>query len=112
MEPLTTRALGPAGTTLVSTIGDLLAFARLQLEDPALAVLREPSADVRIHAWLDRWCLGLGWFDWQGADVWGWDGLIDGERGVLRLIPERRAAVVLMTNSSTGRLLYRCSFPS
>jgi CubicO group peptidase (beta-lactamase class C family) len=111
VEPLTTRALGPAGTTLVSNVGDLLAFARLQLEDPALAVLREPSADVRIHAWLDRWCLGLGWFDWDGAEVFGWDGLIDGERGILRLIPGHRAAVVLMTNSSTGRLLYRALFP-
>ncbi len=111
VEPLTTRALGPAGTTLVSTVGDLLAFARLHLEDPALAVLREPTADVRIHAWFDRWCLGLGWFDWRGADVWGWDGLIAGERGMLRLIPERRAAVVLVTNSSTGRLLYRGLFP-
>jgi CubicO group peptidase (beta-lactamase class C family) len=111
VEPLTTRALGPAGTTLVSTIADLLAFARLQLEDPALRVLREQCADVRIHAWLDRWCLGFGWFAWPGADVLGWDGLIDGERGVLRLIPGHRAAVVLMTNGSTGRLVYRALFP-
>jgi len=111
VAPLTTRALGPAGTTLVSTVGDLLAFARLQFQDPALAVLREPSADVRIHAWLDRWCLGLGWFDWQGADVWGWDGLIEGERSILRLIPERHAAAALVTNSSNGRLLYRSLFP-
>jgi CubicO group peptidase (beta-lactamase class C family) len=111
VAPLTTRALGPAGTTLVSTVGDLLAFARMQLEDPALAVLREPTADVRIHAWLDRWCLGLAWFDWPGADVWGWDGLIAGERGILRLIPGRSAAAVLVTNSSTGRQLYRALFP-
>ena len=47
VAPLLTRPLGPAGTTLVSTVGDLLSFGRLLLEEPALAVLREPSADVR-----------------------------------------------------------------
>jgi len=111
VEPLTTRALGPAGTTLVSTIGDLLGFARLQLEDPTLAVLREVGEEVRIHGWLDRWGLGFAGFDWPGARVWGWDGLIEGERSILRFIPELHAAVVLMTNSSTGRFLYRALLP-
>ncbi len=111
VQPLASRALGPAGTTLVSTVGDLLAFARLQFEDPTLAVLREAGADVRIHGWLDRWCLGWAWFDWRPGGVWGWDSLAEGERGVLRFIPERRVAVVLLANGSTGRLLYRSLVP-
>jgi len=43
--------------------------------------------------------------------VWGWDGLVPGQRSVLRLVPQRRGAVVLLTNSDTGRALYRSLFP-
>ena len=37
--------------------------------------------------------------------------VVSGERSVLRIVPEHQAAVVLMTNSSTGRALYRSLFP-
>jgi CubicO group peptidase (beta-lactamase class C family) len=47
----TLRAFGPAGTTLLSTVGDLLRFATAQLEDPSLAVLRVVHAEIRIHSW-------------------------------------------------------------
>jgi CubicO group peptidase (beta-lactamase class C family) len=57
-EPWTPRSHGPAGSTLLSTLGDLLRFARCHLDDPALAGLRAAHAEVRIHAWLDAWCLG------------------------------------------------------
>ena len=36
--------------------------------------------------------------------------MISGERSVLRIVPEHQAAVVLMTNSSTGRAMYRSLF--
>ena len=110
VEPLVTRAYGPAGTSVVSTVTDLLRFAALHLEDPSLAPLRAVHADVSIHGWLDAWCLGWAWFDWAGGQVWGWDGLVSGERSVLRIVPEHRAAVVLMTNASTGRAMYRTLF--
>jgi CubicO group peptidase (beta-lactamase class C family) len=110
VDPLVSRAYGPAGTTLVSTVPDLLRFARLHLEDPSLASMREVHADVSIAGWFDRWCLGWARFDWEGDAVWGWDGLLEGERSVLRLIPEQRAAVVLVTNGSTGRATYRSLF--
>ena len=42
--------------------------------------------------------------------MWGWDGVVNGERSVLRIVPEHRAAVVLMTNGSTGRAMYRSLF--
>lgn len=110
VEPLIARAYAPAGTSIVSTVGDLLRFAQAHLDDPALAEMRTVHAEVAISGWLDAWCLGWAQFDWDGAGVWGWDSVIDGERSVLRIVPERRAAVVLMTNGSTGRAMYRSLF--
>jgi CubicO group peptidase (beta-lactamase class C family) len=110
VKPLVARAYAPAGTTVVSTIPDLLRFATLHLRDPNLAVLRDVHAEVSIYGWLDAWCLGWARFNWEGGQVWGWDGLIDGERSVLRILPEGQAAVVLMTNGSTGRAMYRSLF--
>ena len=111
VQSWTPRSHGPAGSTLLSTLDDLVRFARYHLEDPSLAVLRATHAPVRIHGWLDAWCLGWARFDWQGGPVWGWDGLISGSRAILRLLPQHRGAVVLLTNGSTGRALYRSLFP-
>ena len=110
IEPPVARAYGPAGTRIVSTVTDLLRFAALHLQDPSLAVLRAVHSDVSIHGWLDSWCLGWARFDVAGRHVWGWDGLIGGERSVLRILPEHHAAIVLMTNGSTGRAMYRSLF--
>jgi hypothetical protein len=104
------RAYGPAGTSVISTVTDLLGFAALHLADPSLAMLRVPHAEVAIYDWLDAWGLGWARFDWDGGELWGWDGLIAGERSALRLVPERQAAVVLMTNASTGRAMQRSVF--
>jgi CubicO group peptidase (beta-lactamase class C family) len=110
VAPMTARAYGPAGTTAVTTVTDLLRFAALHLQDPSLAGLRVVHADVRICGWLDSWCLGWAWFGWDGGQVWGWDGLVNGERSVLRIVPGQQAAVVLLTNASTGRAMYRSLF--
>jgi hypothetical protein len=107
---LVARAYGPAGSSAVSTVADLLRFAALQLADPSLARLRTVHAEVAISGWFDSWCLGLAHFDWAGCPVWGWDGVISGERSVLRILPDRQAAVVLLTNGSTGRAMYRSLF--
>ena len=108
--PLLSRAYGPAGTTTVSTVTDLLRFAAVHLEDSSLAALRAVHAEVSIHGWLDSWCLGWGRFDWEGGPVWGWDGVVHGERSFLRIMPEHQAAIALMTNGSTGRAMYRSLF--
>jgi hypothetical protein len=110
VKALVSRAYGPAGTSTVTTVPDLLRLAGLHLDDRSLAPLREVHADIAIHGWLDAWCLGWARFDWDGGPVWGWDGLIDGERSVVRLLPRQRAAVVLLTNSGTGRAMYRSVF--
>jgi CubicO group peptidase (beta-lactamase class C family) len=111
VEPLVSRAYGPAGTSVVSTVTDLLRFASLHLQDESLAALRAVHAETSIYGWLDSWCLGWARFDWDGGPVWGWDGLISGERSVLRIVPQHQAAVALMTNGSTGRAMYRSLFP-
>jgi CubicO group peptidase (beta-lactamase class C family) len=107
-----TRAYCSSGTSLLSTAGDLLQFAAIHLQDPYLATMRETHAEISIHGWLDGWGLGWARFDWDGGPVWGWDGVLPGQRMVLRLLPERKTAVVLATNSSTGRALYRSLFQS
>jgi CubicO group peptidase (beta-lactamase class C family) len=110
VSPLAARAYGPAGVGVASTVTDLLRFAAAHLADPSLAALRAVQSEVAIYGWLDAWCLGWAWFDWEGGQVWGWDGMVPGERSVLRIVSERQAAVVLMTNSGTGRAMYRSLF--
>jgi CubicO group peptidase (beta-lactamase class C family) len=107
LEPVASRAYGPAGTTVITTVTDLLRFAEMHLADPSLAQLRVPEADVAIRGWLDAWALGWARFDGRGGPVWGWDGLIGGERCALRLLPDQEAAVAVMANGSTGRAQYR-----
>jgi hypothetical protein len=110
VEPLGGRAYGPAGTSVVATVTDLLRFAAVHLEDVSLAHLRTVHAQVPIHGWLDAWCLGWAQFDWAGDPVWGWDGVVNGERSILRILPDQLAAVALMMNCGTGRAMYRSLF--
>ncbi len=110
VEPLAARAYGPAGTSALTTVTDLLRFAAAHLGDPSLTGMRDVHAEMSIYGWLDAWCLGWARFDWDGGRAWGWDGLVPGERSVLRIVPDHGAAVVLMTNSSTGRAMYRSLF--
>ena len=106
LEPKVSRAYGPAGTSVVTTIENLLRFAAVHLADPSLSEMRVPHAEVVIRGWLDAWGLGWGRFDWPGGGAWGWDGLIGGERCALRLLPQHDAAVAVMSNGSTGRAMY------
>jgi CubicO group peptidase (beta-lactamase class C family) len=110
VKPLVSRAYGPAGASVISTVTDLLRFAALHLESSSLAALRAVQDKTAIYSWLDSWCLGWAWFNWRGGQVWGWDSVVNGERSVLRIVPDQKAAVVLMTNSSTGRAMYRSLF--
>lgn len=105
--PLEVRTFAPAGTSLASTVDDLLRFAALHLAEPALAVMRRAQPSPAIHGWFDGWCLGWARFDAGDGQVWGWDSVLPGERAVLRLLPELNAAVAVMTNSERGRALCR-----
>ena len=107
---MTESAYGPAGAKEVTKVPNLLRFAAWHMQDPSLAPLRAAHATVPLYGWFDSWCLGWAQFDWAGGTVWGWDGLVTGERSVLRIMPGQQAAVVLMTNASTGRAMYRSLF--
>ena len=107
------RAAGPAGATINTTIDDLLAFAQMHLRGGVAAdgtrVLSEASTRAMQQAQAscpepellgDHW--GLGWFlrTGPGPTVIGHDGNTIGETASLRLIPERDVAWALMMNLS------------
>ena len=107
------RAAGPAGATINTTIDDLLAFAQMHLRGGVAAdgtrVLSEastrqmqqrqascPEPELLGDAW------GLGWFlrTGGGPTVVGHDGNTIGETASLRMVPDRNVAWGLMMNLS------------
>jgi hypothetical protein len=92
---------------VASTLEDILRYAAWHLVDPVPAKLRVVHAEVSVHGWFDGWGLGLGQFDWDGVEVWGWDGVVNGQRSVLRLLPDRDGAVAVLSNGSAGRAMAR-----
>ncbi|AYY12201.1 serine hydrolase [Actinobacteria bacterium YIM 96077] len=112
------RSGGPAGM-ITSTVGDVLAFARMHLAGGTAAdgrrVLSERSvAAMRAHeaALPDTYTIaqswGLGWFRlaWNGAELIGHDGNTIGQSAFLRIVPEQGLAVTLLTNGGFSRDLY------
>ena len=107
------RALGPAGLVNCS-VADLLAFARLHLEDgrapdgtqvlsaAAVKLMREPQAACPEPRLADAW--GLGWMlnTWDGRLVVGHYGNTVGQSAYLQMVPDRNVAVVLLTNLTGG----------
>ena len=108
-DPWSNRALGPSGGSVWSTASDVARFASMLLDD-RFAPLRDVHADVFVPHFADRWCLGLARFDWDGGPVWGWDGIGVGHRAVMRMVPSSSGALVLLTNTNTGRVMYRSLF--
>ncbi|MGM1061701.1 serine hydrolase domain-containing protein [Saccharothrix sp. Mg75] len=116
-----TRAAGPAGT-ICATAADVLRFARLHLDDgvapdgtrvlPAghAAVMREPQVRVPDPWSGTHW--GLGWivYDWAGGPAVGHDGATIGQRAYLRVVPDARVAVVLLTNGGVPAAVQQSLF--
>ncbi|GEP33854.1 serine hydrolase [Nocardioides szechwanensis] len=113
------RSLGPAGL-ITATAADVLAFARLHLNDGVAAdgtrLLSEDStaamaahqADLPDKIVLgDSW--GLGWirFGWGGHRLIGHDGNTIGQGAFLRMLSEQGLAVTLLTNGGNARDLYQ-----
>ena len=105
------RAAGPAGGTINTTIDDLLGFARIHLNggvapngarvltEQSVRAMQEPLAACPEPELLgDHW--GLGWFlrTLHGPMVFGHDGNTVGLTACLRIIPERNAAWGLLMN--------------
>jgi CubicO group peptidase (beta-lactamase class C family) len=112
-------AAGPAGATPCSTVADLLTFARMHIDggiahdgarvlSPSSAqAMREPQVTLPPNPWAGATRWGLGWmlFDWGGRRVIGHDGGTIGQASSMRILPDERFAVAVLTNSVSGPLL-------
>jgi len=112
------RSIGPAGL-ITQSAGDLLTFARLQLDGdaaPWAGLLSTDSAALMLgdQVRLPRGsttcdAVGLAWriYEWGGRRLVGHDGGTLGQHAYLRIDPEARLAVCLLTNSPDGPGLFQ-----
>jgi CubicO group peptidase (beta-lactamase class C family) len=114
------RSAGPAGATPCSTVDDLLTFARTHMDGGVASDGTRVLSEASVRAMQERqfdlppnpgdgaahW--GLGWmlFDWGGRRVIGHDGGTIGQNSSLRVLPEEKFAVAVLTNSApSGAML-------
>ncbi len=113
-----------AGATPTMAVGDLMKFVdmhlnggvarsgeRLLSRSSVRAMQRKqmslaPAMRVGTNGW------GLGWFlgTWSGKKVFGHDGGTVGQYSFLRILPERKLAVALLTNGGDAGGLYEEMF--
>jgi CubicO group peptidase (beta-lactamase class C family) len=113
------RSAGPAGL-INADAADLLTFARFHLDDGrapdgtqllspgSVKQMQEPQIDVPDSFTLgNQW--GVGWilFSWDGHAGYGHDGSTIGQRAYLRVFPDARLAVTLLTNGGSSGLAFR-----
>lgn len=113
-------SLAPAGTTLCATATDLVAFAKMHLDSgrshdgtqvlsaSAVAAMQQP--EVRVPegpTFGSAWGLGWSLYDWGGRRLLGHDGSTLGQASYLRVVPDARVAVALLTNGGHTDDLYR-----
>jgi CubicO group peptidase (beta-lactamase class C family) len=113
------RSIGPAGL-ITATAGDLLTFARLHLaggvlpdgkrilSEASVSAMRRPRAAIPDFP-VPGAAIGLGWRlgSWGGRDIFGHDGDTVGQSAYLRIDPEARLAVCLLTNAAESESLFR-----
>ncbi|NIK60894.1 serine hydrolase domain-containing protein [Kribbella shirazensis] len=100
------RSIGPAGT-ITASAADVLEFARMHLTDERYAAMQEPQVPYAagIGGFVD---LGLTWriYDWDGRRLFGHDGSTISQLAFLRIDPEARLIMCLLTNSGNGTRLF------
>ncbi|MGH9113251.1 MAG: serine hydrolase domain-containing protein [Acidimicrobiales bacterium] len=111
-----TRSNGPMGGVMAPA-EELLAFARLHLDEGRAADgsdLLTPAAVARmqqphVESPLPGDAQALGWTvrRWDSLTCLGQDGDTIGQRAFLRVVPERRFALCVLTNSPPGAALGR-----
>lgn len=120
-SPLTTAyalpfVAGPAGSTLTMSARALLQFAKLHinngLSEAGERLLSEQSAQMMqmssmqlpgpVSLGQDQWGLGWALSDCKLGKVLGHDGNTDGQRAFLRVLPNHRTAVALLSNGGCG----------
>lgn len=115
-----TRSNAPAGSMLSMRPRDLLAFARMHLDDGRAAdgtQVLAPGTAARMHERQvdlpelglmgSSWGLGFERFDTPAGTIIGHDGNTIGQAAFLRMIPEAGLAVALLTNGGDVFSLYR-----
>jgi CubicO group peptidase (beta-lactamase class C family) len=114
------RSNAPAGSMLAMRPRDLVAFARMHLEDGRAADgtrVLAPGTAARMHArevdlpelglMGTSWGLGFERFDTPAGVIIGHDGSTIGQNAFLRMVPEAGLAVALLTNGGDTVALYR-----
>ena len=112
------RSLGPAGL-ISASVSDVLGYARMHLDGgraadgtqvlgaDAVAAMQQPQREIpSVDGRGDA--IGLGWRlnTWGGRRVFGHDGGTIGQLAYLRVDPQARLAVGLLTNSTLSDALY------
>ena len=113
------RSNAPAGSMLAMRPRDLVAFARMHLEDGRAAdgtVVLAPGTAARMHEKQvglpdlglmgTSWGLGFERFDTPDGAIIGHDGSTIGQNAFLRMVPEAGVAVALLTNGGDTVSLY------
>lgn len=109
----------PAGSMTVSTPREVIGFVRMHLDGgtardgkrvlsaDAVKAMQQPQAKLPRSSLGEA--MGLGWLlsSWGGERVIGHGGGTIGQLSFLQCLPDRRIAVVLLTNSMTGGFLWR-----
>jgi CubicO group peptidase (beta-lactamase class C family) len=114
------RSNAPAGAMLAMRPRDLVAFARMHLEDGRAAdgtQVLAPGTAARMHnrevglpdlgLMGSSWGLGFERFDTPADAIIGHDGSTIGQGAFLRMVPESGVAVALLTNGGDVVSLYR-----
>jgi hypothetical protein len=114
------RSNAPAGSMLAMRPRDLVAFARMHLEDgraPGGTQVLAPGTAARMHErevdlpelglMGTSWGLGFERFDTPDGAIIGHDGSTIGQGAFLRMVPEAGLAVALLTNGGDVVSLYR-----
>lgn len=116
------RSYGPGGN-ITSTIGEVLTLARVILDGgtapngnrivSATAVKEMMESRVPIpdpYMFGPYWGLGLITCDWDGHTVYAHDGSTIGQNARLRILPEQRLAIALLTNGGPRESFYKRLF--
>src|SRR5207248_2907259 len=101
------HSAGPAGSTLLVSIADTLAFALYHmLPGHGLEAMREPQLDLPAGRGTLT-SVGLGWFigEHAGERLVAHTGGSLGGHAILVLLPQRGVAVAAFVNSSAGPLV-------
>src|ERR1700677_1771193 len=116
------RSVGPAGL-ITASAGDLLAFARLHLAggilpdgkrllgEASVSAMQQPRAAIpEVARQGGIWDRGHRLGSWDGRAIFGHDGDTVGQSAYLRIDPEARLAVCLLTNAAESESLFRALF--